>query len=519
MLERVLGHFGLIDLFAGPGGLAEGFTGYRDVTGDSPFHVELSVEKEGSAYNTLLLRSFLRQFGHEFPQEYYEFLEGKLTLEKLANFHSEKWSRAAKKVLKLELGTDDARARIYPLLNDLDGRQTIVIGGPPCQAYSLAGRSRNRGRPNYVPEQDERHYLYQEFINILEAVAPAAFVMENVKGLISTTISGRLIGDKILSDLQSACSEYQGYKLFPLGTNDSLQARSPKMSDFIIRAENYGIPQARHRLIIVGVRADLCEKSSLAEFPSLNQSRQVPASSVLSTLPHLRSGLSRTKDSYENWRKEVLAQMQLVKEAISKTDKDLAEEAELFIQKHKAGDNVPRTRAKAGRSELPSCCPEKLQDWIVDRRLCHVSNHETRSHMPTDLGRYFFASIYARVYGKSPKAMVFPSELAPDHASWKTGKFADRFRVQLENRPSSTITSHMSKDGHYFIHPDPTQCRSLTIREAARLQTFPDNYRFLGNRTQQYVQIGNAVPPFLACQIAATLHKALYAVETKNAEI
>ena len=123
--------------------------------------------------------------------------------------------------------------------------------------------------------------------------------------------------------------------------------------------------------------------------------------------------------------------------------------------------------------------------------------------MPEDLHRYLFASCHASVNkGASPRSADYPEELAPAHKNWKSGNFADRFKVQAENRVASTVTSHISKDGHYFIHYDPSQCRSLTVREAARIQTFPDNYFFEGNRTQQYVQVGNAVPPLLARYIA-----------------
>jgi DNA (cytosine-5)-methyltransferase 1 len=504
--------YGIVDLFAGPGGLAEGFSGYQDPKGAFPFHVAFSIEKEQSAHSTLRLRSFLRQFGQEFPDEYYAFLKGKLSLGELAGKYPDEWSRAEREALNLELGTDEARAVMDNRLAELDGRRTIVIGGPPCQAYSLVGRSRNRGREDYVAENDARHFLYQEYIDTLEKLRPAAFVMENVKGLISSTVNGSLIGNRILSDLKKTCSAEGGYRLFPLADTKSLALNDAQLPDFVIRAERHGIPQARHRLIIVGIRADLCSDLELSDILSLRSAKEVSASSMLSTLPAVRSGLSQRDDSYENWHETVLEQMQLVARATARVDKAVSDEARRQLHEHKARKR-PLARSAVSRSKLGNHVPAALRDWIVDPRLSHVPNHETRGHMVSDLGRYFFAGVHAKMHETSPKADDYPEELAPEHANWKSGKFADRFRVQLEGRPSTTITSHISKDGHYFIHPDPLQCRSLTVREAARLQTFPDNYVFLGNRTQQYVQVGNAVPPLLARQIADALHHALERID------
>ncbi len=155
-----------------------------------------------------------------------------------------------------------------------------------------------------------------------------------------------------------------------------------------------------------------------------------------------------------------------------------------------------------------------------DPRVRTLTGHESRAHMPSDLQRYAFAAAFAKVMGRSPRLHDFPSALLPAHRDVVNGEagknFVDRFRVQLPNRSASTITAHMAKDGHFYIHYDLAQCRSLTVREAARLQTFPDNYKFEGPRTEQYRQIGNAVPPYLARQIGDVVADALDAARGES---
>jgi DNA (cytosine-5)-methyltransferase 1 len=149
--------------------------------------------------------------------------------------------------------------------------------------------------------------------------------------------------------------------------------------------------------------------------------------------------------------------------------------------------------------------PAKLAAWLDGSAVGGVLNHNSRGHMASDLRRYFFWSAYASIHGRSPSLADVPHFLRPDHENVKgdatDAPFADRFRVQLPTKPSTTVTCHIAKDGHYYIHHDPQQCRSLSVREAARIQTFPDTYYFEGPVTEQYKQVGNAVPPFLAKQI------------------
>ena len=237
----------------------------------------------------------------------------------------------------------------------------------------------------------------------------------------------------------------------------------------------------------------------------------VTARQVLAGLPPLRSGLSWLQTAYPagDWHQTLTALAAdfgpMIGDPELRTAFEQAALQAAAADLPKGGRSVPASDRTADRAALPA----ELATWYHGSDPPLVLNHETRNHMPEDLARYLYCAVYARLKGVSPKAAQFPAALAPRHQNWKTGKFDDRFRVQVADQPATTVMSHMAKDGHYFIHYDPGQCRSLTVREAARLQTFPDSYFFEGNRTQQYTQVGNAVPPFLARQIAGVVWKLL----------
>lgn len=507
----------VVDLFAGPGGLAEGFSSFVGGDGNKPFQVTLSVEKEASAHRTLQLRAFLRQF-EEFPEEYYGALNNEQPLPDWSKTHEREWEAALEEALRLELGTPQAARILDERIAELvrQGVPTVVIGGPPCQAYSLVGRSRNQGTEGYIPEDDNRHFLYREYIRILKGLRPVAFVMENVKGILSSSVEGRRIFEQVLADLRAADGSQESYDLFAVALDEEGRPALRKTltpRDFIVRSEDFGVPQARHRVIVVGLRRDVAKKV-LSNKDTTGRSVGEPATvrDAISGLPALRSGLSRGDDAAA-WRDVVANQMDTVIAALelsSDVASDLLISARESRAAFKAVNALP-PRSSSVSAPVSSQCPDVLADWLDDSRLLVTLNHSSRGHMVGDLGRYFFSAVFTSVRGRAPKAHEFPQSLAPDHANWGSGKFADRFRTQGWDKFSTTVTSHISKDGHYFIHPDPAQCRSLTVREAARLQTFPDNYLFLGNRTEQYVQVGNAVPPLLALQIASVLHQALAA--------
>lgn len=521
----------VIDLFAGPGGLGEGFSALT-TSGYHPFRIALSIEKDKYAHQTLRLRSFYRQFSREdVPELYYRILRQELRLKELPNeaikssLHWSAWQKADREAMCIELGPKNhqtVRRRIRDALEGTHG-PWVLIGGPPCQAYSLAGRVRNKGIANYRIENDSRSTLYKEYLHIISEHRPTVFVMENVTGMLSATIENQKIFTKILSDLQCPAGSRSSlrYRIVPIvEPYESVRYRDEDPRRFVVRCEEHGVPQQRHRVILIGILDSL----NIHSLPPLRRSVAPCVKSVIDSLPKLRSGLSRKcrggkyerlMDSADNWWEAI--HRQLAPDGKPGPDWRSEIDDEIWKRIHSTAAQITRPKSDRGGEYLAVDgaldASHSLHSFLTDPRLKGVCNHSTRAHMDTDLIRYLFCAVFAKMYGYSPRLKDFPHSLLPKHQNARSGDFNDRFRVQLANSPATTITSHISKDGHYFIHYDPTQCRSLTVREAARLQTFPDNYLFCGPRTQQYTQVGNAVPPWIAVQIAESIFHTL--VEAK----
>jgi len=494
----------IVDLFSGPGGLGEGFAAVR-AGGNPAYRIEVSIEKEASAHATLRLRAFLRRFS-VFPSEYLAWLRRGGPQPDWASLYPTDWAAADHEACCAELGSAAAADLLEQRIRQLEmsgQKKTLLIGGPPCQAYSLAGRSRNAGIATYDAIKDHRNFLYEEYVRVLTRLNPVAFIMENVKGMLSSSVEGKAIFASVTRDLRAAGD---GYRLFGLSAA-TLLAGDPGPKDFIVRAEEHGVPQTRHRVIIIGVRRDIADGLPAEFAPRL--ARAVDCATVEQTIGHLppvRSGLSRGDDA-RLWVSAMHAAIEEVESAMPTIRPSRPGEFRALLAEMRANVGNTALRGRASKAAKPNMAtlPPEIGAWLSGKPLGVLTLHDTRGHMPSDLARYLFAACHARIERVSPRAHEFPQSLAPAHRNWATGKFNDRFRVQMADHPSTTITSHISKDGHYFIHYDPFQCRSLTVREAARLQTFPDDYLFLGNRTQQYVQVGNAVPPWLAHQIARAL--------------
>ncbi len=544
MAERIP----VIDIFAGPGGLAEGFAASKS----NSFDIKLSIENNSIAIETLKLRKFFRSFKDGcIPEDYYRYIRGEISRTVLEQ-HPE-WQVASKKALNLTLGSESDRTSVHRTIAAALGKAKdfVLIGGPPCQAYSLVGRSRMTGIGKLSRARlsdkavssatgallqrfhaDARHTLYRAYLEILTVHAPAIFVMENVKGILSSRLklpdgSYENTFERILSDLEDPYKAVAGdltdraltevrprkvkYRLFPLTPHEGLSSdlfgsdkawSCPK--DFIVRSEDYGVPQRRHRVIVLGIREDITRLPG-----TLNPREQITVHDAISDLPNIRSRISPlSSDTVEKW---IQVTGNSAKEISRYLRDDSARQKLSRIQNRQMTSLSCGSRFIATKSDTQNSTTFKK--WVHDKRILGVIQHESRSHMPEDLKRYLYLSTAASVTPSSDRGCLtldkWPAELLPAHDNVikSTGNlssivFKDRFRVQHPNEPSTTITSHISKDGHYFIHYSPMQCRSLTVREAARLQTFPDNYFFEGGRTDQFKQVGNAVPPFLAWQIA-----------------
>lgn len=505
----------VIDLFAGPGGLGEGFASFTAGNSAAAFAVRLSIEKDTVAHQTLLLRKFYHSFSKP-TDDYFEYIGDKLSREELFARYPSQFEVASQQAWQAELGLETQSTVNRRISAALNGSSAwALIGGPPCQAYSLVGRSRMQSRSNPDFESDHRHFLYREYLRIVAHHRPPVFLMENVKGLLSATHGGEKIFHRILSDLREPGKALNmidrsrlRYRLHSLAHSVqgslSKACAIPDPSSLVVRAEDYGIPQARHRIFVLGIREDISVLPNLLE-----RSSPMTMADAIDDLPCLRSKLSREEDSEEAWRSAVyeVRDQPWFKSPSCSAILGAAREAASALGLMTEGrlEVGTRWRSWSGR-------PREHSRWY--RAGCRgLSHHEARGHMRSDLHRYFFAACFARANGRSPTLGSFPYELLPEHSNTEQGRrgemFSDRFRVQLPDRPSATVTSHIAKDGHYFIHHDPTQCRSLTVREAARLQTFPDSYYFEGPRTMQYHQVGNAVPPLLARQIAAIVYDVL----------
>ena len=513
----------IIDLFAGPGGLGEGFSACKpNNRKTSVFKIALSVEKEESAWKTLRLRAFARQFlnkGHSLPKEYYEYISGKYeNVEKLLNQYPKQRDAANNEALQFELGKDDNKILDKLIKSKVTKKEPwVLIGGPPCQAYSLVGRVKNQSNKNYKAEEDNRNFLYEQYLRVIAKHEPSIFIMENVKGILSAKVNGEKVFDKIVSDLQKPSKatdikSKHSYRIYSLVTDrvclkDGITDFDPH--DFVIKCEDYGIPQSRHRVILLGIRDDIKTTPDV-----LLKQEIVTVSQVIGGLPERRSGLSKDNNTVERWSEVIAEETSLGLNEIKKQNPELSKYIETRIKiikksKLSIGNNFYVKSEKRFKN-----MPLPLKEWFSDENLNGITNHECRGHMNSDLARYIYCSAFAKINSKklfrsSPKLPDFPIKFLPNHKNAKSGKFVDRFKVQEANLPATTITSHISKDGHAFIHYDSKQCRSLTVREAARIQTFPDNYFFEGTRTQQYVQVGNAVPSFLANKISYIVYQLL----------
>ncbi len=403
-----------IDLFAGASGMSEGFV-------RAGFNPIAHVEMDENACYTIKTRTAFHYLKSENKAEIYsDYLLGKITREQLYNAIP---AEHLNSVLNVEI-SDRTIENTFDRINELrDSKQVdLLIGGPPCQAYSLVGRSRDPQSMKW----DKRNFLFRQYAKFLVKYKPKYFVFENVLGLLSA-------GNKrYLNEMLELFSEI-GYSA----------------DHKILNADDYGVLQKRRRVIIIGRRGK--RKFTFPEIESVENHWEIK-NDLFFDLPSLRPGQETPVAQYTETINEYLT-----------------------ASETRNGINF-------------------------------TTQHITRDHNERDLEIYLIAINKWINHRERLKYNDLPKRLRT-HKNTKS--FLDRYKVVDPTGHSHTVVAHIAKDGHYYIYPDASQVRSISVREAARIQSFPDDFLFEGGRTAAFKQIGNAVPPLMAHSIAKTISNIL----------
>ncbi|MCM1288018.1 MAG: DNA cytosine methyltransferase [Clostridium sp.] len=413
-----------IDLFAGAGGLSEGFiqSGYQPIA-----HVEMN-EYAAKTIETRIAYYYLKEKGQ--LKNYYQYEKCRISREDFLKLIPEE---ELKTVINKEISEKTIKG-IFETIDTIKSNKGIekvdvIIGGPPCQAYSLVGRAQSRHM--IVPmEEDTRNELYKMYVQFLTKYQPRIFVFENVAGIKTAR------GGQTFKNLQMYMKRV-GYEI-----------------DYHeLNAHDFGVLQSRKRVIIVGWL-----KGTGYEYPKFDiVHNKAKVWDLLKDLPPLKPG--------QEVREHTINDMRRVKKYVKENEVRLKED---ILTAHIAR-------------------PHTAQDIEIYKRAINL---------------WFENERHERL-----KYDTLPENLKTHR---NRTSFVDRFKVvEGDLEYCHTILAHLAKDGHYFIHPDIDQHRSITVREAARLQSFPDNYYFEGSRTAQFVQVGNAVPPMMSKQIADKIKEQL----------
>ncbi|MBS5923331.1 MAG: DNA cytosine methyltransferase [Clostridium perfringens] len=400
-----------IDLFAGAGGLSEGFirSGYKFFA-----HIELD-EAASLTLKTRQAYYFLKR--NNKLNIYRNYISGMISREE---FYSMIPKRIFNTIINESISSENLDEIFRRIDKNRNGKNIdLIIGGPPCQAYSVIGRSRD---PKGMIE-DKRNYLYKEYIKFLKRYNPKLFVFENVLGLLSAQKG------KIFSSMKKEFEE-AGYFI-----------------DYrVLNAKDFGVLENRKRIILIGWRKDV-------------------------------------KFKYPDFKVE----------CNNFTIKDLFEDLQPIMSGQEGKKYI---------KQINSC----LRKCKIRTSSDILSQHISRPNNERDLTIYRKYVDYYNKTGKKIKYNELPEELITHN---NTKSFLDRFNIVSYDKISHTLVAHIAKDGHYYIHPDIKQNRSISVREAARIQSFPDDYYFESSRTAAFKQIGNAVPPLMAEKIAKYIKKEL----------